>query len=96
IQYYTSYSEGFRPNSGYDINGEAFEPESTSSFEAGIKFSTDAVSGSFTVFSAEKSNMLTTDLQAGVSTALGEVTSEGIEFDLHGDITDHTSFDFAY
>ncbi|KAA1150505.1 TonB-dependent siderophore receptor [Pseudoalteromonas fuliginea] len=96
IQYYTSYSEGFRPNSGYDINGDAFEPESTTSFEAGVKFSTDSLNGSFTVFSAEKSNMLTTDLQAGISTALGKVTSEGVEFDLHGDITNTTSFNFAY
>ncbi|KGK02836.1 TonB-dependent siderophore receptor [Pseudoalteromonas sp. ND6B] len=96
IQYYSSYSEGFRPNSGYDINGDAFEPESTTSIEAGVKFSTDTLNGSFTVFSAEKSNMLTTDLQAGVSTALGEVTSEGVEFDLHGYITERTSFDFAY
>ncbi|MCF2900617.1 TonB-dependent siderophore receptor [Pseudoalteromonas sp. OFAV1] len=96
LQYYTSYSEGFRPNSGYDSKGDAFEPEETTSFEAGIKFTTDSVSGSFTVFSAEKSNMLTTDLQAGVSTALGEVTSDGIELDLHGNITSNVLFDFAY
>ncbi|XQF91873.1 TonB-dependent siderophore receptor [Pseudoalteromonas espejiana] len=96
LQFYTSYSEGFRPNSGYDADGEAFEPEETSSFEVGVKFNSDIASGSLTVFSAEKSNMLSTDLQAGVSRALGEVTSEGLELDLHGIITDQTSFDVAY
>lgn len=96
VQYYTSYSEGFRPNSGYDKNGDSFKPETTTSFEAGIKFSTETLNGSFTVFRAEKSNMLTTDIQAGISTALGKVTSEGVEFDLHGDITERTSFDLAY
>jgi len=96
IQYYTSYSEGFRPNSGYDKNGDAFEPEETSSFEVGVKFSSNSVNGSVTVFSAKKTNMLTTDLQAGISTALGEVSSEGVELDLHGYISDSTSFDFAY
>lgn len=96
LQFYSSYSEGFRPNSGFDADGEAFEPEETTSIEVGVKFNTDIVSGSFTVFNAQKSNMLSTDLQAGVSRALGEVTSDGVELDLHGNITSQTSFDFAY
>ncbi len=96
LQFYTSYSEGFRPNSGYDADGEAFEPEETTSFEVGVKFDTDIVNGSLTVFSAEKSNMLSADVQAGISRTLGEVTSEGVELDLHGGITDQISFDLAY
>jgi iron complex outermembrane receptor protein len=96
LQFYSSYSEGFRPNSGFDADGEAFEPEETTSIEVGVKFNTDIVSGSFTVFNAQKSNMLSTDVQAGVSRALGEVTSEGVELDLHGNITSQTSFDLAY
>lgn len=96
IQYYASYAQGFRPNTGADLNGNAFEPETTKSIETGMKFSTADLNASVALFHAEKSNMLTTDLDAGASTALGQVNSDGVELELNGELTSSTLFWLSY
>jgi len=94
--FYGSYSQGFRPNTGADANNRAFAPEKTKSWEIGTKFSLGSIQGSLALFRAEKNNMLTTDPILGVSAALGEVESQGVELEMSGQITDSTSYLISY
>ena len=96
---YLSYSEGFRPNSGTDADGEAFDPEESKSYEAGVKFanSDESLTGTVAIFRAEKSNVLSADpVNSGYSAALGEAESQGIEVDLNDVIADDTTVTVAY
>ncbi|MFA3789791.1 TonB-dependent siderophore receptor [Aliiglaciecola sp. SL4] len=98
INLYTSYAEGFRPNPGLDVNRNAFEPEETKSFEIGAKWQNiaDVFSGSIAIYDAEKTNMLTSEPDTGLSATLGEVESQGIDFQLIAAITNHTILELAY
>lgn len=95
---YTSYAEGFRPNSGIDSSGNSFEPEETKSFEFGAKWDDvlERFSGSIALFDAEKSNLLTLNPGTGQSDTLGEVESQGIEFDLVTELGYNTRIELAY
>lgn len=96
---YLSYSEGFRPNSGTDADGEAFDPEESKSYEAGVKFanSDESLTGTVAIFRAEKSNVLSADpVNSGYSAALGEAESQGIEVDLNAVIANDTTVTVAY
>lgn len=87
LSVYASYGEGFRPNSGTDVNSNLFKPETTRSYEAGAKFSLldKRLNGTLAVFNMIKSNVLTSDPNnAGFSLALGRARSRGVEFDLNG------------
>ncbi|MEZ7206270.1 TonB-dependent siderophore receptor [Pseudoalteromonas sp. DY56-GL79] len=98
VNLYTSYAEGFRPNPGLDSNRNAFEPEETKSFEIGAKWQgvADRFSGSIALFDAQKTNMLTAEPDTGLSATLGEVESQGIEFQLTTELTDETVLALAY
>lgn len=98
INLYTSYAEGFRPNPGLDSDRNAFDPEETASFEVGAKWQNvaDMFSGSLAIFDAEKTNMLTAEPNTGFSGTLGEVESQGVEFQLTTDLTANTRIDFSY
>lgn len=95
---YLSYSEGFRPNSGVDSNGEGFEPEFSKSYETGLKFNTsdESISGTVAIFRAEKSNVLTAEPDTGLSAALGEAESQGLEIDVNAFIGTSTTVTLAY
>lgn len=95
---YASVSEGFRPNSGMDTAGNAFEPEESSSHELGLKWQSDdqTVGGNLAIFRAEKSNILTADLINGGSVALGEAVSKGLELDLNTQVTENTDLNLSY
>lgn len=98
IVLYTSYAEGFRPNSGIGADGNSFDPEETTSFEVGMKWDNiaDRFSGSVAVFDADKTNMLTLNPGTGDSDTLGEVESQGIEFELITELTANTMLEFVY
>ncbi|WP_288129316.1 TonB-dependent siderophore receptor [Microbulbifer sp.] len=96
---YASYAEGFRPNTGSDFYGVAFEPEESKSYETGVKLVTDdgRTTGTLALFRAEKSNVLTVDpTNPGFSTALGQAESAGVELDLATKITDDINAVFSY
>lgn len=96
---YLSYSEGFRPNSGTSAAGDAFAPEESKSYEAGVKFATsdESITGTVALFRAEKSNVLTADpVNSGYSAALGEAESQGIEVDLNAYLGESTTVSLAY
>ncbi len=96
---YAAYGEGFRPNTGFDVNRNPFEPEETKSYEAGVRFSTDdgRMSGTIAVFKMEKTNVLTADpVNAGQSIAIGKAESKGIEIDFAGRLPGQIDVLFSY
>jgi iron complex outermembrane receptor protein len=98
---YFNYAEGFRPNSGADVNGTAFEPEKSESVELGARWHSknDDLVASVALFSTEKSNILTSDpVNSGFSMALGEAQSSGVEFDLTAAVMKNTELlvNYAY
>ncbi len=97
LSVYGSYSEGFRPNTGSDYRGVAFEPEESKSFELGTKFELESLSGSIALFRAEKSNVLTADpVNSGYSAALGKADSQGVELDLAAYLSQDTQLLLSY
>ncbi|WP_231101405.1 TonB-dependent siderophore receptor [Pseudoalteromonas luteoviolacea] len=99
LNWYSSYSEGFRPNAGADFEGNTFEPEKSQSLETGIKFTiaNDTVRLNAALFKAEKSNILTVDpVNEGFSAALGKAQSNGVELDLAWDISNQTELSVSY
>ena len=97
LNVYTSYSEGFVPQSGTDAYGSAFDPEESESIELGAKLFLQDWQITAAVFEAEKTNMLTTDpVNAGFSAALGKAGSTGFELDATGNITDDLSMMLSY
>lgn len=99
VTLYANYSEGFRPNSGADFQGNTFEPEKSESLEAGVKWtaSDQDITASLALFNTDKSNILTSDpVNSGFSAALGEAESRGVELEFSADITDSTNFSGNY
>jgi len=88
---YAAYGENFRPLSGSDADGNGFEPNQSTSIEAGVKFTLNdgAFSGTVAVFKVEQDNILVVDdPEAFTSAAIGEAKSQGFEIDLNGEIVD--------
>lgn len=97
LSLYSSYSEGFTPLTGNDFYGNAFEPEESESFEVGAKYESERVNVLFTVFDADKTNILTSDpINAGFSTAVGAANSRGVEVEVDTQLTDDLSLSVAY
>ncbi|NQE49294.1 TonB-dependent siderophore receptor [Herbaspirillum rubrisubalbicans] len=89
---YASASKSFRPNSGSDIHGRAFSPETSRAAEVGLKFqSADQRSGAtLAVFDITKQNVLTADpSNPAFSLAAGEVRSKGVELDANAQLGHH-------
>jgi iron complex outermembrane receptor protein len=89
LSLYAAYGENFRPLSGSDANGDAFEPNQSTSIEAGVKFTLKdgAISGTVSVFQVEQGNLLVVDdPTAFTSAAIGEASSQGFEIDFNGEI----------
>ncbi|WP_162906602.1 TonB-dependent siderophore receptor [Algihabitans albus] len=100
---YASYSESYRappPTSTLrDANGDQVDAETGRSFEVGVKL--DALEGRLTgtlaVFRTEKENVIDTDpADPFAVTNLGEVRSQGVEFDLSGEVFDNFSLGVTY
>ncbi|MBC54280.1 MAG: TonB-dependent siderophore receptor [Gammaproteobacteria bacterium] len=97
---YSTYGEGFRANSGADFAGRTFDPNQSSSLEAGIKFElmNRQLQGNLAIFEQKQKNMLTADAQnPGFSVAIGEARSRGLEFDVLGRLDDYNlHLSYAY
>lgn len=91
LSIYVAYGENFRPLSGSDAEGNGFEPNQSTSMEAGVKFTLNDgdMYGTIALFSVEQDNILVVDdPEAFTSAAIGEAKSQGIEFDLNGELID--------
>ncbi len=87
VSLYASFGKGFRPNTGQNAHGVAFQPEITKSYELGLKFKApgDWLTGTVDVFKTDKTNVLTSDpTNAGFSLAIGAAESRGVELDISG------------
>ncbi len=96
VSLYAAYGENFRPLSGAtDENG--LEPNQSKSTEVGINFTLNdgALEGTFAIFDVEQSNISTVDADFN-ATAIGEAGSQGVEFDLKGNVTDSLSVWLSY
>ena len=101
ISVYTAFAKGFRPNTGFDVQRNPFQPEETKSGEVGLKFQLleGDVSGNLAVFKMKKTNVITADPNnAGQSIAIGGAESKGVEFDIAGRLPGQVTvmFSFAY
>ena len=91
VSLYATYGENFRPLSGADFAGNAFNPNLSESLEAGIKYATadGRMSATASVFSIQQGNILVADpVNAGFTLAAGEAQSRGFEFDFNGEIVE--------
>lgn len=97
INLYSSYSEGFLPLSGTDAEGKPFGFEESDSFEVGVKFSSEKITGTVAIFDATKSNMLVADpVNVGYSAPIGKAKSKGVELDLTGSLGANTEYNLSY
>lgn len=100
ISLYGAYGENFRPLSG--ANGEnGLNPNTSKSKEIGVNFTLNdgALWGNLAFFDLEQSNISSVvDPNSFDPSAIGEASSQGIEFDLYGYLTDslHLWFSYAY
>jgi len=88
---YASYGEGYRQQTGQDVDGNQFDPNITESLEAGFKADlghfSDTIDGTITValFKVDQSNILVNDDRPTTtgffSIDAGEAESTGLEFD---------------
>ncbi|RVQ69146.1 TonB-dependent siderophore receptor [Croceicoccus ponticola] len=98
---YAAYGEGFRPNSGVDPDGDTFVPETSTSYEAGLRFTSndDAINATLAVYSMKKDNILTSDpAGSGQSVAAGAAKSKGLEADVTANLPGDLSLiaNYAY
>lgn len=91
LSIYGGYGEGFRPNSGTNFAGTPFAPETSKSYEAGLRYvSPDkAIQATLAAYTMKKTNILTSDpINAGFSVAAGSARSRGIEADVTAMLAD--------
>ena len=89
---YANAGKSFRPNSGADAAGNAFQPENGRALELGTKWENaeKSLGASAALFDIRKRNVVTSDpANPGFSAAAGEVRSQGAEFDLSGQVSRH-------
>jgi len=102
LSVYGNYVESLGANNGgRSADGKPFQPQIGEQFEAGFKtaFFDGRLNATLAYFHLTKSNTLTPDLDnIGASKAIGEARSQGLEFDLSGNLTDRFSLiaNYAY
>lgn len=86
---YASIGRSFRPNVGTNARGAAFEPESGTARELGVKWQSpdERLGGSVSLFDIKKRNVLVPDpSNTDFSIAAGEIRNKGLEVELAGSI----------
>ncbi|SAI59697.1 ferric siderophore receptor [Bordetella ansorpii] len=99
VRPYLSYASSFYPNSGTDANGNLFDPEKGSQWEAGMKIDLGDGSTSLTVaaFDLRRRNVLQSDpVNDGFSIAVGEQRTRGGEIGIVTDLGDGLSLMGGY
>lgn len=87
VSLFAAYGEGFRSNIGATAQGEVFDPETSRSFEAGLRLTLmdGDLTGTLAYFALRKSQVLAADpANPGFSLPIGKAGSEGLELDLSG------------
>jgi len=88
ISLYASYSQSFNPTEGRSADGNLFQPERGTQYEVGVKADlNDRISSTLSLYRLTRSNLLTTDPNnSRFSIQTGEQRSQGIEFDIAGEL----------
>jgi len=98
---YLSYTSIFRPQTTKALDGSINKPVEGESYEAGVKSSwlDDKLTASMAVFRTEQSNYPLRDSD-GIptlrKTQVSDLRSQGYEFGLAGQLTDHLNLSFGY
>lgn len=104
VSVYAAYGTGFRPNSGSDFFGDPFAPETSESYEIGMRFVSldENIVANVAAFWMTKDNILTSDPNpdhAFFSIAGGNARSRGIEADINaklpGDIDLYATYAYT-
>lgn len=99
VRPYISYATSFYPNSGTDVSGSTFKPETGKQWEAGVKFDLDEgrTSLNVAVFDLRRRNVLVSDpLNTGFNIAVGEQRSQGGEISITSDLRNGLSLNAGY
>lgn len=99
LSIYAGYGTGFRPNSGINAHNETFAPETSKSYEAGLRFVSpdNAITATLAAFHMKKNNILTTDpANANFSITAGAARSRGIEADVNARLPDDITIYATY
>lgn len=89
LSVYSSYTQGFGLNNGWDFEHKPLPPQKARQAEVGVKgeWRGGKLTGTLSWYTLTKVNMATGDpLHPGFSITIGEVRSRGIEGDLQGEI----------
>lgn len=89
ISLYASYSQSFNPNTETTASGDLLEPETGEGYEFGVKAQLlkDRLFATLAYFDITKQNVATDDpINFGASVATGKQQSQGVEFDVIGEI----------
>ena len=86
---YAAYGENFRPLSGTDRFGDAFDPNETESLEVGVKYTSadGRITGTAAIFQIDQSNIQAVDPDnSSFFVAAGKAASQGVELDMQGEL----------
>ncbi|PMB30724.1 TonB-dependent siderophore receptor [Fischerella thermalis CCMEE 5319] len=88
LSFYGSYSRSFLPVVGQTADGSLFEPEEGTQYEIGVKADlSDRLAVTLAFYDLTRSNVETADLEnPDFSIQTGEQQSQGIEFNIAGEI----------
>lgn len=98
LSLYGHFVESFGANNGRQTSGKPFDPQIATEYEGGIKtsFFDDRLTGTLAYFNLTKQNVLTPIGSGGLSAAIGEARSQGLELDVSGQVTDGLSLIGTY
>lgn len=88
---YASYSTSFEPTVGVDEDGAPFRPTTARQFEVGVKYQPDSTPLLITAsaFDIEQDDTLTPGSRPGFSVQAGQISSQGIEFEVRGNVSEN-------
>ncbi len=102
LSIYGQWTQGFGANNGRSATGEAFDPEESEQFEAGVKaeLMRGRLTAQATLYDIVKKNVLVADVSTPDdpfdSVAIGEIQSRGLELELLGEVTESLSVTVSY
>lgn len=98
---YLSYTSIFKPQSGLDTNAKPLKPIDGESYEMGVKSTwfDDKLTGNIAVFKTEQSNYPLRNADGNPlnrKTEVSDLSSQGVEVGLAGQLTDHFNLSLGY
>ncbi|WP_052383966.1 TonB-dependent siderophore receptor [Litchfieldella xinjiangensis] len=95
---YISYSTAFTPTSFVDANGDLLQPMEGKQVEAGLKFQPPGSEDRYSVslFRINQENVGTKEQPTDDYRAVGEIQSQGVEFEARSQVTEQLSVQAGY